>query len=129
MVQNAAARVMDLAAHPFPGLKHPWNLKTYLLADWIHASITYPAALDPVEAVIAFTDAVPENGCMRYLPDMHRQAKIKHVEMYARNRLLTRGQEIVQEIGEEQAAPASGWPCDIWQHMCARRRARRCRRF
>ena len=62
---------------------------------WHQDSAYY--GLDPHDVVtlwLGFTDATPENGCMRVLPGSHRWPDQSHVETYDRRNLLARGQSI-----------------------------------
>ena len=57
---------------------------------------------DVVTAWIALSDVTPENGAMRMLPGSHLLDQLPHVDTYAENNLLTRGQEVDIEINEEE---------------------------
>ena len=62
---------------------------------WHQDSAYY--GLDPHDVVtlwLGFTDATPENGCMRVLPGSHKWEDQKHVETYDERNLLARGQSI-----------------------------------
>ena len=53
--------------------------------------------LDPHDEVtvwIAITDSTPDNGCMRVIPGSHKGPALDHVETFAEDNLLARGQEI-----------------------------------
>ena len=59
---------------------------------------------DVVTAWVAFTPANESNGAMRYVPGTHTKDQIPHRDTFAKNNLLTRGQEIpVDEVDESQA--------------------------
>ncbi|MDA2931030.1 phytanoyl-CoA dioxygenase family protein [Acidobacteria bacterium AH-259-O06] len=63
-------------------------------------------ALDSTQltsAWIALTDSTVANGCMRVVPGSHRFPIQPHVETYAQNNVLSRGQEIQVEIEESGA--------------------------
>ena len=63
--------------------------------SWHQDSAYY--GLDPHDVVtlwLAFTDATPENGCMKVLPGSHRWPDQEHEETYDKNNLLARGQTI-----------------------------------
>jgi hypothetical protein len=47
-----------------------------------------------VTAWIAFTDSRPESGCLRVLPRSHLGPDLQHVETYAQDNMLGRGQTI-----------------------------------
>ena len=53
--------------------------------------------LDPNELVtvwLALTDATPDMGCMRVIPGSHRGRAYSHIETFADDNLLARGQAI-----------------------------------
>ena len=57
---------------------------------------------EEVTAWVAFTDASSLNGCMRVLPDSHRGPDMKHVETFAKDNMLAKGQEL-RGIDESKA--------------------------
>ena len=63
--------------------------------SWHQDSAYY--GLDPHDVItlwLAFTDASPENGCMKVLPGSHTWPDQQHLETYDENNLLSRGQTI-----------------------------------
>ena len=56
-----------------------------------------------VTAWIALTLATVENGCMRFVPGSHAKKDVPHVDSFAQDNLLTRGQEIAVEVDEASA--------------------------
>jgi hypothetical protein len=56
-----------------------------------------------VTAWYALTPATIENGCMRFVPGSHRTKDVPHVDSFAKDNLLTRGQEIAVEVDETSA--------------------------
>ena len=56
-----------------------------------------------VTAWYALTPATIENGCMRFVPGSHRRKDVPHVDSFAKDNLLTRGQEIAVEVDEASA--------------------------
>jgi chlorinating enzyme len=58
---------------------------------------------DEVTAWFALTPATVENGCMRFVPGSHRRKDVAHVDSFAPDNLLTRGQEIAVEVDEASA--------------------------
>lgn len=54
-------------------------------------------------AWIALYDSTVENGCMRVVAGSHKQEILPHIDTYARDNLLTRGQEVAVEVKEEEA--------------------------
>ena len=58
---------------------------------------------DEVTAWLTLTPATIENGCMRFVPGSHRKKDVPHVDSFAQDNLLTRGQEIAVEVDEASA--------------------------
>ena len=58
---------------------------------------------DEVTAWVALTPATVENGCMRFIPGSHRIKAVEHVDTFARDNLLSRGQELAVKVDESQA--------------------------
>jgi ectoine hydroxylase-related dioxygenase (phytanoyl-CoA dioxygenase family) len=56
-----------------------------------------------VTAWVALTPASIENGCMRFVPGSHRKKDVPHVDSFAKDNLLTRGQEIAVDVDEASA--------------------------
>jgi hypothetical protein len=57
---------------------------------------------DVVTAWVAFTEATEANGAMEYLPGSHKLDQVPHRDTFARDNLLTRGQEIMVEVDPAQ---------------------------
>lgn len=57
---------------------------------------------DLVSVWLAVSDASVQSGCIRLLPGSHRAAAMAHVDTYARDNMLTRGQTIMQ-VDESRA--------------------------
>lgn len=74
------------------------------MVSW-HQDSTYWGLepLDIITAWVAFTPSRVENGCMRVVPGTHTKEQLPHVDTFAENNLLTRGQEIAVEVDEAQA--------------------------
>ena len=60
---------------------------------------------EEVTAWVALTPATHESGCMRFVPESHRQ-RVEHEDTYAQDNLLTRGQAVAVEVDESQAIDA-----------------------
>ncbi len=58
---------------------------------------------DEVTAWVALTPATVENGCMRFIPGSHRIKAVEHVDTFARDNLLSRGQELAVMVDESAA--------------------------
>jgi len=75
--------------------------------------------LDPEEVVTAWVALTPSNalsGCMKVVPGSHRKAHIPHVDTFAENNLLTRGQEIAVAVDESKAVSLMLQPGEMSLH-------------
>ena len=75
--------------------------------------------LDPDEVVTAWVALTPSNalsGCMKVIPGSHQQAHIPHVETYAENNMLTRGQEVAVAVDEASAVSLMLQPGEMSLH-------------
>src|ERR1700759_4996788 len=59
---------------------------------------------DVITAWIAFTDSTADNGAMRVMPGTHKLEQVAHRDTFAAENLLSRGQEILVDVDERQAA-------------------------
>jgi non-heme Fe2+,alpha-ketoglutarate-dependent halogenase len=59
---------------------------------------------DVVTAWVAFTDSTAANGAMRVIPASHQLDQAPHRDTFAPGNLLSRGQEIMVDVNERQAA-------------------------
>ncbi len=76
--------------------------RTYV--SW-HQDATYWGLHPPrvTTAWIALSESTPENGCLRVIPGSHKGPLLPQVETYARDNVLSRGQEIAVKVEESQA--------------------------
>jgi hypothetical protein len=58
---------------------------------------------DEVTAWVALTPATIETGCMRFVPGSHLKRDVPHVDSFAPDNLLTRGQELAVAVDEASA--------------------------
>jgi non-heme Fe2+,alpha-ketoglutarate-dependent halogenase len=77
-------------------------------ADFIswHQDITYwglDQEGDVVTAWVALSPSTVESGCMRVVPGTHLREVVPHADTFAEGNMLSRGQEIAVEVGEDQA--------------------------
>jgi ectoine hydroxylase-related dioxygenase (phytanoyl-CoA dioxygenase family) len=89
--------------------------KTYV--SW-HQDATY-WGLSPLKvatAWVALSESIPENGCMRVIPETHKMALLPQIETYAPNNALTRGQEIAVEVDEKRAVDIALRPGQMSLH-------------
>jgi hypothetical protein len=58
---------------------------------------------DEVTAWVALTPATIETGCMRFVPGSHLKKDVPHVDSFAPDNLLTRGQELAVKVDDASA--------------------------
>ena len=56
-----------------------------------------------VTAWVALSPSTTESGCMRFVPGSHRKRLVPHVDSFAKDNLLSRGQEIAVEVDDASA--------------------------
>src|SRR5258708_7014776 len=71
---------------------------------------------DVVTAWVAFTPSNGTNGAMQFVPGTHLGEQIPHRDTFAKNNLLTRGQEVAVEVDETKAVQIVLAPGDISLH-------------
>jgi hypothetical protein len=71
---------------------------------------------DVVSAWVAFTPANASNGAMDYIPGTHTADQIPHRDTFAKDNLLTRGQEVAVEVDEKQALTVDLQPGEMSLH-------------
>jgi non-heme Fe2+,alpha-ketoglutarate-dependent halogenase len=71
---------------------------------------------DVMTAWIALSDVTVENGAMRMLPGSHLIDQLPHVDTFADNNLLTRGQEVQIDVDESKAVDIPLKPGDMSLH-------------
>lgn len=59
---------------------------------------------DVITAWVAFTDSTAANGAMRVIPGTHKLDQVAHRDTFAADNLLSRGQEIMVDVAEPEAA-------------------------
>jgi len=59
---------------------------------------------DVVTAWVAFSDSTAANGAMRVIPGTHRMEQVPHRDTFRPENLLSRGQEVMVEVDEREAA-------------------------
>jgi len=75
--------------------------------------------LEPDDVVTAWVALSPSNlvsGCMRVIPGTHFESRIPHVDTFAENNMLTRGQEIAVEVNESKAVDIMLQPGEMSLH-------------
>jgi len=68
-----------------------------------------------VTAWLALSPATPESGCMRFLAGSHKRA-VPHTDTFAKDNLLTRGQEVAVTVDEGAAVDVVLRPGQISLH-------------
>ncbi|MFT5448515.1 MAG: ectoine hydroxylase-related dioxygenase (phytanoyl-CoA dioxygenase family) [Gammaproteobacteria bacterium] len=71
-----------------------------------HQDLNYWGLSDnqKVTAWVALSPSNVASGCMRFVPGSHKKRLVKHVDTFADQNLLSRGQEIAVEVDETSAA-------------------------
>ena len=75
--------------------------------------------LQPEEVVtawVALSESNARSGCMKVMPGTHRESHIPHVDTFAENNMLTRGQEIAVEVDATRAVPVMLQPGEMSLH-------------
>ncbi len=78
------------------------------IVSW-HQDLTY-WGLDDIEEItcwLALSPATVDSGCMRFVPGSHLKRAVAHVDTFAEDNLLTRGQEIAVEVNEDETVYAA----------------------
>ena len=71
---------------------------------------------DVVTAWVALTGSNAANGAMGFIPGSHRSDQIPHRDTFAKNNLLTRGQEIAVDVDASRAVTIELEPGEISLH-------------
>ena len=71
---------------------------------------------DVVTAWIALTPSSKANGAMGFMPGTHKKEQIPHRDTFAKNNLLTRGQEIAVAVNEDDAVTIELEPGEMSLH-------------
>ena len=71
---------------------------------------------DVVTAWVALTTSNKANGAMEFIPGTHTKDQIPHRDTFAKNNLLTRGQEVAVEVDPSQAVAVELQPGEISLH-------------
>jgi len=56
-----------------------------------------------VTAWVALSPSNRASGCMRFIPGSHRRDLVKHVDSFAQDNLLSRGQTLAVDVNDEEA--------------------------
>ena len=86
-----------------------------------HQDSTY-WGLEPLEIISAWVALTPsrrENGCMRVIPGTHAGGQLPHADSFAKENLLSRGQEIQVQVDEGKAVDLTLAPGQFSLHHVA----------
>ncbi len=83
-----------------------------------HQDLTYWGldAVEEVTAWLALSPALPESGCMRFVPGTHRDDIVAHRDTFAAHSQLSRGQELAVEVDENLAVDVILRPGEMSLH-------------
>jgi ectoine hydroxylase-related dioxygenase (phytanoyl-CoA dioxygenase family) len=78
------------------------------IVSW-HQDLTYWGLDDIAETTcwVALTEAHEKSGCMKFVPGSHKTKIVPHIDTYAEENLLSRGQEIAVKVNEKDAVVAA----------------------
>ena len=88
------------------------------IVSW-HQDLTYwgmDGSDHEVTAWVALSPATEASGCMRFVPGSHTESLVPHNDTFARDNLLSRGQEIAVEVDEADAVLAELKPGQMSLH-------------
>ncbi len=71
---------------------------------------------DVVTAWVALTPSNASNGAMTFIPGTHLSDQLEHRDTFAKNNLLTRGQEVAVDVDESKAVTIELQPGEISLH-------------
>ncbi len=71
---------------------------------------------DVVTAWVALTPSNRNNGAMTFIPGTHMEDQLEHRDTFAKNNLLTRGQEVAVDVDESKAVTIELQPGEISLH-------------
>lgn len=74
------------------------------IVSW-HQDLTYWGLDDAQETTcwVALSPATKASGCMKFVPGSHQHRLVAHIDTFAADNLLTRGQEIAVDVDEASA--------------------------
>lgn len=87
------------------------------IVSW-HQDLTY-WGLDDVNEVtcwVALSQATRRSGAMKFVPGSHKRRAVAHVDTWAENNMLSRGQEVAVDVDERQAVTAELRPGQFSMH-------------
>ncbi len=83
-----------------------------------HQDLTYWGLTDSheVTAWVALSEASVQSGCMKFIPESHKGSIVEHRDTFAKNNLLSRGQELAVDVNEEDAVDVVLQPGEMSLH-------------
>lgn len=95
-------------------IKEPHSQK---IVSW-HQDLTYWGLDDAEETTcwVALSPATEESGCMMFVPGSHRRRLVPHIDTFADNNLLTRGQEIAVDVDDSEGVAVELEPGQASMH-------------
>jgi ectoine hydroxylase-related dioxygenase (phytanoyl-CoA dioxygenase family) len=137
LIQSQPATVLDFADEiaRLPSIVNPvteilgkdvllWNATFFIkeprsssFISW-HQDLKYWGLEDSheVTAWLALSNVTTATGCMKFIPGTHTQDIAEHIDTFADDNLLSRGQEIAVEIDEDDAVHVELQPGEISLH-------------
>ena len=88
------------------------------IVSW-HQDLTYwgmDGSDHEVTAWLALSPATAESGCMKFVAGSHTESLVPHVDTFAQDNILSRGQEIAVEVDEDDATIAALQPGQMSLH-------------
>jgi hypothetical protein len=91
--------------------------KSEKIVSW-HQDLTYWGldSDDEVTVWVALTPVTQASGCMWFVPGSHKRQAVQHIDTFAENNLLSRGQEIAVEVNEGEGVPVELRPGQASMH-------------
>lgn len=87
------------------------------VVSW-HQDLTYWGLDDAQETTcwLALSPSTARSGAMKFLPGSHKRRAVEHVDTFAENNLLSRGQEIAVDVDESEAVVVELEPGQFSMH-------------
>jgi non-heme Fe2+,alpha-ketoglutarate-dependent halogenase len=117
-------RIVDAVADLYGGDLLCWTTNFFIkearnpaFVSW-HQDSTYWGLSEPdvVTAWVAFTPSNRANGAMEFIPGTHTSDQIPHRDTFARDNLLTRGQEVAVDVDTSKAVAIELQPGEMSLH-------------
>jgi hypothetical protein len=118
------SRIVDAVADLYGADQLCWTTNFFIkearnpaFVSW-HQDSTYWGLSEPdvVTAWVAFTPSNHANGAMQFIPGTHTSDQIPHRDTFARDNLLTRGQEVAVDVDESKAVTIELQPGEMSLH-------------